>query len=120
MKVRSAQKQHSRKQKDTARKNGTRWLKKSEQLSRKADIICGGFYWEPTHLTWRVEFHVPEDEKPPEAMQTFIKQLQQQSPKRPFQRTRKSNSQFKMYSYASNFLASSVCLGLATILFYSN
>ena len=51
---------HTKKQKETARKRGPSYLRKGVELGQKANIIAGGFYEEPTHHRWCLSCHIPE------------------------------------------------------------
>ncbi|KAK2595184.1 hypothetical protein QQS21_007089 [Conoideocrella luteorostrata] len=69
--ARKRRSQHSKKQKETARKRGPSYLRKGFQLGQKANIIAGGFYEEPTHRRWCISCHIPEGRELPDLQAIF-------------------------------------------------
>ncbi|KAM3526961.1 hypothetical protein MY4038_006577 [Beauveria bassiana] len=86
MTIGSTHKLHSKTQKETARKRGRNWLRKGAELGQKAEIICGGFFWDPTHHEWRVELHVPEGQEAPIEISQFLEKLSKHQPRAPVRR----------------------------------
>lgn len=57
---------HNKKEKEAARKRGPSLLSKGCGLGRKARVVSGAFYYEPTHHVFKMQCHLPRGETLPD------------------------------------------------------
>ncbi|KAK5988057.1 hypothetical protein PT974_12193 [Cladobotryum mycophilum] len=75
MAPRRSRRTHSKKEKEAARKRGPSLLSKGCGLGRKARVISGAFYFDPTHHVYKVDCHIPEGETLPDLTRLFNKEI---------------------------------------------
>lgn len=57
---------HNKKEKEAARKRGPSLLNKGCGLGRKARVVSGAFYYEPTHHVFKMQCYLPKGETLPD------------------------------------------------------
>lgn len=58
--------EHNTKEKAKARKSGPSLCSKTKDLGHLANVFALTVYWDPTHLCYRTEVHLPEGETLPD------------------------------------------------------
>ncbi|KAL7783442.1 hypothetical protein V8C37DRAFT_397171 [Trichoderma ceciliae] len=70
-----SRKEHTKKEKEAARKRGPSLLGKGCGLGRKARVVSGAFYYEPTHHVYKVRCHLPKGKTLPDLTRLFQQEL---------------------------------------------